>query len=103
MLRTYTCGELTNKSIGNIITLTGWVASRRNVGALIFLDLRDRYGVTQITLDPSRNNEQLINLAQEVGVKWVLSVTGKVVARPESMVNTKMITRAIEIETTKMT
>ena len=56
MLRTHTCGELTNKSISNIVTLTGWVASCRNFSTLIFLDLRDRYGVTQITLDPSRNN-----------------------------------------------
>jgi len=102
MLRTHTCGELTAKTVGDVVTLTGWVASRRNFGALVFIDLRDRYGITQITLDPSRNDARLMDLAQEIGAEWVLSVTGKVVARPESMINTKMTTGAIEIETTEI-
>jgi len=98
MLRTHTCGELKTDSIGKSVVLTGWVASRRNLGSMIFLDLRDRYGITQITLNPQRNNPELMELAQNIGVEWVISVTGKVIARTPQAVNPKMITGEIEIE-----
>jgi len=98
MLRTHTCGELKTDSIGKSVVLTGWVASRRNLGSMIFLDLRDRYGITQITLNPQRNNPELMELAQNIGVEWVISVTGKVIARTPQTVNPKMITGEIEIE-----
>ena len=100
MLRTHTCGELKADAIGQSVTLTGWVASRRNLGSMIFLDLRDHYGITQITLNPQRNDKELIELAQSVGVEWVLSVTGNVIARATEAVNAKMITGEIEIEAT---
>ena len=98
MLRTHTCGELKTDSIGKSVVLTGWVASQRNLGSMIFLDLRDRYGITQITLNPQRNNPELMELAQNIGVEWVISVTGKVIARTPQAVNPKMITGEIEIE-----
>jgi len=98
MLRTHTCGELKTDSIGKSVVLTGWVASKRNLGSMIFLDLRDRYGITQITLNPQRNNPELMELAQNIGVEWVISVTGKVIARTPQTVNPKMITGEIEIE-----
>jgi len=98
MLRTHTCGELTEKQAGEVVTLAGWVATRRDFGDLIFIDLRDRYGLTQITLDPSRNTPELISVMQQVGPEWVLAVTGKVVARPASMINAKIATGGIEIE-----
>jgi len=98
MLRTHTCGELKTDSIGKSVVLTGWVASQRNLGSMIFLDLRDRYGITQITLNPQRNNPELMELAQNIGVEWVISVTGKVIARTPQTVNPKMITGEIEIE-----
>lgn len=98
MLRTNTCGELKTNSVGKSVVLTGWVASRRNLGSMIFLDLRDHYGITQITLNPQRNNPELMKLAQTIGVEWVVSVSGKVINRTPEAVNSKMLTGEIEIE-----
>lgn len=74
--------------------LSGWINKTRNLGGMTFIDLRDRYGITQITFDPSKATFQLPELKAE----YVLRVRGKVVARPESMINKDMITGAIELE-----
>jgi aspartyl-tRNA synthetase len=96
MHRTHTCGELRPSHIGKTVTLSGWVHRRRDHGGLIFIDLRDRYGLTQIAFDPNVNKEALAK-AEEVRSEFVLKVTGEVKARPEGQNNDKMATGEIEV------
>lgn len=102
MQRTHTCGELRTTDIGKKVTLAGWVHSRRDFGGVLFIDLRDRYGLTQITFNSEHNaeiSEQASNLRQES----VITVTGQVVARPDTMVNNDLATGMLEIEATELT
>ncbi len=96
MFRTHTCGELRAQHAGQEVTLSGWVNTRRDHGGIIFIDLRDRYGITQITIDPAHAQEAW-KVADATRSEWVIKVTGKVVARPENMVNPNLETGAIEI------
>ncbi len=96
MLRTHTCGELRAKQIGKKVTLCGWVTSRRDHGGIIFIDLRDRYGLTQIVFDP-RKNKVAHESAEHVRPEWVLRVTGTVRDRGEGLHNPKLDTGEIEI------
>ena len=96
MLRTHTCGELNDKSIGKKIKLAGWVNTRRDHGGLIFVDLRDRYGLTQIVFDPKNGNS--FKEAEKLRREDVIQVTGKVVARKKGMANPKLATGKIEVE-----
>ncbi len=94
--RTHTCGDLRASDIGGIVTLNGWVNVRRNLGGMIFIDLRDRYGVTQVVFAPQHNaevHEQAIDLRSE----FVLSITGTVRHRPDGMTNTSMPTGEVEV------
>ncbi len=97
MLRTHTCGELVKVQAGETVTLTGWVHRRRDHGGIIFIDLRDKYGLTQIKFDPEINKEAHGN-ADKLRSEWVIKATGKVVARPDDMVNKKMATGEVEVE-----
>ena len=96
MLRTHTCGELNKTHVGQEVILAGWVSSARNLGGLIFIDLRDRYGLTQVKIDPTANK-----IAAEIGEKlrseWVIKIKGKVELRPEETGNKKIDTGDIEI------
>lgn len=96
MSRTHTCGELTKKDLQKEVTLCGWVHTRRDHGGVIFVDLRDRYGLTQVVFDPSHNKEAH-KAAEHIGREWVLQVQGHVRLRPEGMTNAKMHTGEIEI------
>lgn len=96
-MRTHNCGELSAKLQGESVTLCGWVAKRRDHGGLIFIDLRDRYGITQIVVDPD-NGAALMSAAGELKNEYVVSVKGTVRLRPESMVNPKLATGEIELE-----
>jgi aspartyl-tRNA synthetase len=96
MLRTHTCGELTAKQANESVTLCGWVNTRRDHGGLIFFDLRDRYGLTQVVFHPEAKAE-LFKLAETVRPEWVLKVTGKVSKRLTGTENPKMPTGQIEI------
>ena len=96
MYKTHTCGELRANHIGQQVTLAGWVHRRRDHGGVIFLDLRDRYGIIQITINPDLSKETLEHVAN-VRMEWVLQVTGAVHKRPTGMENPKMQTGAIEI------
>ena len=104
MLRTNTCGELTKKDVGQVVTLCGWVHRRRDHGGIIFIDLRDRYGLTQITFHPpsTGSGQAEAGAAHETANKlrseWVIKVSGKVAARPDEMINPKLLTGEIEIE-----
>ena len=97
MLRTNTCGELTASDKSTKVTLCGWVHRRRDHGGLIFIDLRDRYGLTQLTFDSTKLKE-----ADKLRSEWVISVTGKVAERPAEMINKKLKTGEIEIEVEKL-
>jgi aspartyl-tRNA synthetase len=96
MKRTHTCGELTKKDVGKEVVLQGWVHKRRDHGGIIFIDLRDRYGVTQIVFDPQHDKESH-NDADKVRREFVIEIEGKVRPRPADMINTKMATGEIEV------
>jgi len=94
--RTHDCGTLSDSHIGETVTLCGWVHTRRDHGGLIFVDLWDKYGMTQVVLNPQI--DQLAHEhAQSIRGNFVISVTGKVRARPDDMVNTKLKTGKIEV------
>jgi len=97
MLRTHTCGELTKKDIKKKVELCGWVASRRDHGGLIFIDLRDRYGLTQLTFDPKISAQALAE-ADKLRNEWVVKIKGIVAPRPGEMINKKMKTGEIEVD-----
>ena len=101
MLRTNTCGELSKKQVGDEVTLCGWVHRRRDHGGIIFIDLRDRYGLTQIKFDPDIDSEAH-KKAEDLRSEWVIQATGKVAERPSDMINNKMETGEIEVEISKL-
>jgi len=96
MYKTHSCGELRITHAGQKVTLAGWVHRRRDHGGVIFIDLRDRYGIVQITVNPNASKETLEHVAN-VRMEWVLQVTGTVNKRPAGMENPKMRTGGIEV------
>ncbi len=96
MRRTNTCGELTKKDVGKKVVLDGWTQSRRDHGGLIFIDLRDRHGLTQIVFDPSHNKETH-KMAEHIGREFVLEINGKIRDRKSGMINPNMKTGEIEV------
>jgi aspartyl-tRNA synthetase len=96
MLRTHTCGQLSKENEGERVQLTGWVHRRRDHGGVIFIDLRDRYGLTQVKFDPDINQEAH-KQAEALRSEWVIQVGGEVIARPDGMVNDKIKTGEIEL------
>ena len=95
MLRTNTCGELRIKHAQQSVTLTGWVQRTRDKGSLLWIDLRDRYGITQLFLEEGKSNPGLLETARKLGREYVVKVTGIVVERMSK--NDKMPTGDIEI------
>jgi aspartyl-tRNA synthetase len=96
MKRTHSCIELGDSHIGQDVVLMGWVQHRRDHGGVIFVDLRDREGITQIVFDPSFS-ANVHEKAQEIRSEYVLGIKGKVSARPDDMINPRMSTGAIEV------
>jgi len=96
MHRTHTAGELNASHIGQTVTLSGWVANRRDHGGLIFIDLRDRYGITQTVYDPTEN-ESAWKVADTFRSEYVVKLTGLVRSRPEGQTNDKLSTGEIEV------
>jgi aspartyl-tRNA synthetase len=96
MLRTHTCGELSADNINEIVTLCGWVKRRRDHGGLIFIDLGDQYGVTQVVFNP-KINIKAYDVAKSLRSEFVIKITGVVEARPEDSENTDLTTGEIEI------
>jgi aspartyl-tRNA synthetase len=94
MLRTHTCGELTPAAAGTEVTLAGWVNRRRDLGGLTFIDLRDRYGITQIV---AKAGEPAHDALGAVRSEWVIRVTGTVRARSAETVNPKLPTGGVEV------
>ncbi|KQL53439.1 aspartate--tRNA ligase [Heyndrickxia shackletonii] len=99
--RTYYCGEITEKNIGETVTLKGWVQKRRDLGGLIFIDLRDRTGIVQIVFNPANSTEALA-IAEKVRNEYVLDVQGEVVGRSEGTINENIKTGKIEIKVEKV-
>ncbi|MEH7442288.1 aspartate--tRNA ligase [Bacillus sp. JJ1122] len=100
--RTYFCGEVTEKAIGEKVTLKGWVQKRRDLGGLIFIDLRDRTGIVQIVFNPDVSPEALA-LAEKVRTEYVLDVIGTVIARSEGTINENLKTGKIEVQADELT
>ncbi|MBN1527338.1 MAG: aspartate--tRNA ligase [Candidatus Omnitrophica bacterium] len=96
MLRTHTCGELGEKDIGKAVTLCGWVGGRRDHGNLIFIDVRDGYGLTQIVFDPQLN-AAVHRKGEELRAEFVVKVKGVVGKRPAGTENAKLATGMIEV------
>ena len=82
MHRSHTCSDLTAKNIGEEVTLSGWVSNRRDHGGIIFIDMRDRYGLTQVVFDPEDSKESHAT-ADGFRSEYVVKATGKVRSRPE--------------------
>ena len=97
MIRTHTCGELTAKDVSKEVHLCGWIASRRDHGEIIFMDVRDKHGITQIVFDPEKNKDAHAG-AHLLRSEYCVKVIGKVSMRPEGTVNPKIGTGEIEIE-----
>ena len=96
MKRTHTCGELSGKDVNKKVTLCGWCSTRRDHGGVIFIDLRDRYGLTQVVFDPSHNSESH-KAAEKLGREDVILAGGIVKNRKQGMENHKMKTGEIEV------
>src|ERR1700734_3960080 len=92
--RTHTCGHLRKTDFGATGRLSGWVNRRRDHGGLIFIDLRDHYGITQCVIEPDGAAFPLVDSARS---EWVLTLTGKVVARTPETVNKDLPTGAVEL------
>ena len=95
-MHTHTCGELTSEHIGEQVVLTGWVARRRDHGGLIFVDLRDREGITQCTFDPDDAGEAFA-VAERIRPEWTVKICGKVRKRPEGTANDSLATGDVEV------
>ena len=95
MFRTHTCGELTQANINEKVTLSGWVSTLRDKGFMMWIDLRDRYGITQIILDEDRSSKELFETARSLGREFVVQVSGTVIERASK--NPNIPTGEIEI------
>jgi len=96
LMRTHTCGQLRMKDAGSVVVLSGWVDTRRDHGGVIFIDLRDRYGKSQIVFNPEYNTEAH-EKASSLRSEYVIAVKGKVSERPEGMTNPDLDTGEIEL------
>ncbi|MFN2188440.1 MAG: aspartate--tRNA ligase [Candidatus Promineifilaceae bacterium] len=101
MLKSHSCGELRKSHIGQEVTLAGWVHRRRDMGGIIFIDLRDHDGRTQITIDASQD-EAAFHTAESLRPEYVLQVSGIVVQRPEGQENPDLATGEIEVQVEKI-
>ena len=95
--RTHTCGELNKSNVGSEIQLNGWISKSRDLGGLIFIDLRDRYGKTQIVFN-EENYSDVFHIAKKLGIEDVIGVRGKVIERPKEAVNKNIETGQIDVE-----
>ena len=96
MYKTHRCGEITSDLIGQEITLAGWVHRYRDHGGILFFDLRDRFGIVQVVLDPDLLQDQF-KTAEQIRSEWVIQITGVVRARPEGAENPNMATGMVEV------
>jgi len=100
--RTHTCGELRTSDIGKTVTLTGWVDTRRDLGGVIFIDVRDRYGKTQVVFNP-QTHAAVHELSGSLRNEFVVSVSGKVERRPDGTDNSELATGEVDVLATELT
>ena len=100
MLRTHTCGELRKENVSETVTISGWVQGVRDKGSLLWIDLRDRYGITQITIETEKADKKIVDVTRSLGREFVISVTGVVTERYSK--SDKIDTGDIEITPTKI-
>jgi aspartyl-tRNA synthetase len=98
--RTHTCGELRESHVGKTVILNGWVNTYRNQGSLVFIDVRDRYGVTQVVFEPERR--ELLAAAQDLRSEFVVTIKGQVVRRLAGKENRDLPTGTVEIKAEEM-
>jgi aspartyl-tRNA synthetase len=96
--RTHSCGELRATHVGQTVTLNGWVNTSRSYNNQVFVDLRDRYGITQVVFEA--DDPELVKIADSVSREFVLSITGQVIARPANMENRRLATGQVEVRAT---
>ncbi|MBA4251064.1 MAG: aspartate--tRNA ligase [Chlorobiaceae bacterium] len=99
--RTHTCGELRESNVGESVVLNGWVDTRRDLGGLIFIELRDRYGITQVVFEPTFNSSSHEN-AKQLRSEYVIAIEGIVRKRPEGTENNDFATGTIDVMATKL-
>ncbi len=99
--RTHTCGDLCAKNIGETVSLNGWISKSRDLGGLHFIDLRDRYGKTQIVFNEDIK-KKAFDRVKKLGLEDVIGITGKVVSRPDNAVNKNIPTGEIDVEVTEL-
>ena len=99
--RTHTCGEITLKDLDKTVSLNGWISKVRDLGSLIFIDLRDRYGRTQIVFNEKTNKEIFITV-KKLGLEDVIGIKGIVIKRPDEAINQSMVTGQIDIDVQKL-
>ncbi|HHS94258.1 MAG TPA: aspartate--tRNA ligase, partial [Rhodobacterales bacterium] len=97
--RSHTCADLRKDNVGDVIRLSGWVHRVRDHGGVLFIDLRDHYGITQVLADP---DSPVFNEVEKVRSEWVIRIDGKVLARDLSLVNEKLPTGEVEVFITDM-
>ena len=96
-MHTHTCGELRREDVGKEVTLCGWVWRRRDHGGMVFVDLRDREGLTQVSFDPDHADGVPFGVAEQIRPEWPIKVTGTVRPRPEGQANDRLATGAVEV------
>ncbi len=101
--RTHTCGQLTRDHVGTEVKLSGWIYRRRDHGGVVFIDLRDHFGVTQIVFHPDNAGAEMIERVTHMSLESVIQIDGKAIARDDSQVNPKMATGEIEVDVAAMT
>src|SRR5690606_33739532 len=101
MLRTHTCGELRITDAGKDVILAGWVQRVRDKGSVLWIDLRDRYGITQLILEEGKSEQELLNTARTLGREFVVQAEGTVVERLSK--NDRIPTGATELKVTRLT
>jgi aspartyl-tRNA synthetase len=100
--RSHTCGELNAAHVGATVTLMGWVHRTRDHGGVLFIDLRDRYGLTQVVVHPETGGAALLERASRLGNEFVIAVRGPLNARPADAVNAAISTGAVEVDVREM-
>ncbi len=100
MLRTHTCGELRSEHVGQTVTLCGWVQKQRDKGGVVWIDLRDRYGITQLIFEEGVTEQSIIDQAKKTGREFVIKATGEVVERYSK--NDKILTGDVEIRVSSL-
>ena len=101
MYRSHSCGELRAADINSTVTLAGWVQKSRDKGFMVWVDLRDRYGVTQLIFDEERTSSEIMEKAKSLGREFVIQVSGQVIERESK--NDKISTGAIEVLVSELT